>query len=1194
MATGPLTESLRETLALFDEVQTPLTTGEVATRLDLGRRSTYDRLERLVERGELETKKVGASGRVWWRELSSTGNPTEPTRSRSGDSEPAAVDVLDGMEVGVFVLDEDLRIASVNQTVRRYFGIDRADVIGRDERTVLEEDVGPKVENSAEFVETVLATYENDSYTEQFECEVRPGGGRERRWLEYRSLPIQSGSYAGGRIELYIDATDRRERERELREEKAFVESLLDNQRDLVYAFDRDGEFLRWNDQLEEVTGYTSAELAEMGPTDFFAGEAAQEAAAAIERIFHAGETAILELPLETADGTTIPYEFSGAPLRDEQGAVVGLTGIGRDVSERKAKERELQRQRDELEDELHEMYERIDEAFLALDDEWRFTYVNERAQRILDRSAGALIGRNVWDAFPDAVGSPFQEQYERAIETQESVSFVEYYPPLEAWIEVSAYPSESGLSVYFRDVTTRKQFEQRLKALNATSGDLLAAESVREVSETVVETVADIFGLPGSVVYAYDEETDELVPTAQSIEADFMLEEFRPIPDDYNNIVSRVFNEGVPKYHEDVTDSPHLRIDPQETEMRTGSFIPLGEYGILVVGARAVDAFDDDTRRLLELLAVSAEAALTRVERERELERRVRQLEVVSALGQRALEYRDLDGLMAAAAELVSETLDTDYCKVLDLDEESGELLLRQGVGWEDGVVGRATVAAAEADSQAAYTLESEEPVVVEDLHTETRFSGPDLLTDHDVRSGISTIVGPRDDPWGILGTHDTGRRQFSEHDVNFVQSVANVLASAIRRHYDERELIRQRERLAAPSNLNEIAREITDAVIEQSTRDEIEQTVCDYFAASSSYEFAWIGDVESGSGTVNVRAVAGGPEPAEEATAAVHVDRGATGPIEDALGTNELQVARDLRSDPGREFWPKVFETADLESWAVVPIVHEGTLYGILNVYADRPNAFDDLERTMVRQLGEVVGHAIAATDRKRALMGDEVVELQYRVPNVFEVFGVESPSDGTITIDHAIPLGDGEFRVYGTSSQDEVEQLESLVERLDHWREVTFRGEDGDRTFELLLQEPPILSVVASMGGSIEEAVIEDGDYHMTIHLSPETDVRQVTETIQQVYPQAKLLKRQQRTRQEDPSDRIKHVVSTEFTDRQREALEAAYYSGFFEWPRETSGKEVAESLSVAPPTFHQHLRKAEKKLFDALFSGSATVR
>ena len=178
-----------------------------------------------------------------------------------------------------------------------------------------------------------------------------------------------------------------------------------------------------------------------------------------------------------------------------------------------------------------------------------------------------------------------------------------------------------------------------------------------------------------------------------------------------------------------------------------------------------------------------------TSPQRETELHTRIRQQEIVKELGQQALEDDDLDQLMHDAAAAVAENLDNDYCKVLELLPGGDEVFLRQGVGWQEGLVGNATVPT-DLDSQAGYTLISEEPIIVGDLRTEDRFSGPDLLINHDVVSGISVIIGTVEEPWGILGTHTTEERNFTEYDINFVKSVANLLAAAIERQEYQNEL--------------------------------------------------------------------------------------------------------------------------------------------------------------------------------------------------------------------------------------------------------------------------------------------------------------------------------------------------------------------------------------------------------------------
>lgn len=118
---------------------------------------------------------------------------------------------------------------------------------------------------------------------------------------------------------------------------------------------------------------------------------------------------------------------------------------------------------------------ERITDAFFALDAEWRFTYCNDRAEEMLDRSREELIGRVIWDEFPETVETQFPEGFHQAMETQEPVAFEVYHRPLSTWFEARAYPSGSGLTVSLRDVTDRKDRERDLERF-----------------ETMVETIHD------------------------------------------------------------------------------------------------------------------------------------------------------------------------------------------------------------------------------------------------------------------------------------------------------------------------------------------------------------------------------------------------------------------------------------------------------------------------------------------------------------------------------------------------------------------------------------------------------------------------------------------------------------------------------------------------------------------------------
>ncbi len=1451
MDTGTLTDRLRETLALFEEGGEPVTTTEAADSLDVGRRSTYERLETLVEHGHLRTKKVGANARVWWRPTTHT--PETPDWPAAANS--LVDDVLDGVAVGVFVFDERLDVAWINEATERYFGLDREAVVGRGQRQLVTERIAPVVEDPAALEEAVLGAAD-DTGSVRFECRVGTGDEREARWLEYRNEPIESGAYAGGRVDLYYDITDRKRVEQTRRRDRQELESFVDAVDEYaLFELDPDGRVRTWNPGAERMTGYAAEDVIGAHVSQFYAdeertanvpqenlsaaaehgstrdegwrvrrdgsrfwanvtitaireddgalqgyanvahdmtdrrraraerellyettrsiaeadtfdaglraalrdvcevtdweyaeawlptGEGAlrradadhyedglaefaafsaeftfepgdglpgrvyesgefewaadlpagsdgeyprlDEALAAglqsslgipvvaqddvvavltftmrepqerdeghvslvasiaaelgdliarrrteaqlkreqglIERIFEtapiglsvfgpdheieranewmtgllspatddvtsytAGDLTLLdedgqplafedcpvgrvfetgepvsnqELQIHDRDGSPQWISVNAAPFTDETGDVTRAVATTTEITQLKAQAGRLERRRDELEAELDEFFTRIDDAFYALDEEMRFEYVNARAEELLGHSAGELLGKNIWDALSVPEDVPIRERFEAAIATEEPTTFEQYSDTLGIWEIVRVYPSQSGLSVYFTDITERKERERRL-------------EEYRRWTQTLMEN------FPSGAVALVDENL-RYITFGGTPEGDTDVSREELEGECVDEVLPESIAEAVvPAYKSALDGDPCELVDTIDGRIYQFHFVPVRDEGGDVFAATALS--QDITGRR---------------EREQQLRDRIRQQEVATGLGQRALEDRDLDALLADASELVADTLDNDYCKVLDLDAEVGELRLRQGVGWDDGIVGEATVSATETDSQAAFTLATGDPVVVEDLATESRFGGPDLLRDHDVRSGVSTIIGPPDDPWGILGTHDTAVRSFSENDAAFVQAVANILASAIERHEYEQELIHRREQIAALNSLNDVVRETTAAVIDQSTSEEIEKTVCEHLAETDSYLFAWTGDVDPASRTVTLTTEAGVEGYLDGITISVDPDDARSeGPTGRALRTGEMQVTQDIRTDSRHDPWRDHTERYGVRSSAAIPIAHDGTVYGVLNVYADRTHAFEEQERAVIRELGEFVGHAIAATNRKQALLGDELVELDFEIRDVFAAVEAPVETADTITLDHVVPAGEGEFLVYGTASADGFDAVQGLVEALPHWGAVNVVSDGEPVRFELRMIDPPVLSVVASYGGYIDESVIEDGDYRMTIHLEPTADVRAVIETAEALYPQVELLRRQQISHPRDESLQLRSRLAIDLTDRQRSALEAAYHAGFFEWPRETNGEQLAESLGVAPPTFHQHLRKAQQKTFSLLLKAA----
>ena len=415
------------------------------------------------------------------------------------------------------------------------------------------------------------------------------------------------------------------------------------------------------------------------------------------------------------------------------------------------------------------------------------------------------------------------------------------------------------------------------------------------------------------------------------------------------------------------------------------------------------------------------------------------------------------------------------------------------------------------------------------------------------------------------------------------------------------ERTLADREAELERLNRINAIIQEIIRELVGATTREEIEETVCERLAASDLYEFTWVGEREATSDRVASRTAAGDSDGLLELVDDDSPDAPET-PERAVLRSGETRIVRRLVEDEAvPESVRRVAFARGLQSAIAVPLRYGTTTYGVLGVYATRPDAFSDRERESLETLGVATGFVINAARQRNLLLSDTVVELTFRVTDAADVLVAASARfDCSLSVAGVVPLGEGTLLCYvAVRDADPRAVLDAAASRdgVEGGRLVHETGDDEDAQgglFEGTLTDASPLLSLTELGATVRTATFEDGAGRLVAEVAPDEDVRAVVEAVSASFAGTELLAKRERHRSVETAQEFRSSLHERLTARQRTALRVAYHGGYFQSPRDSTAEELADGLGISSSTLHYHLRAAQWKLVDAFLRGDDSER
>ncbi len=372
--------------------------------------------------------------------------------------------LLDHSTDGYVVLNDEIKVIDASKSLYRLSGYTVEDFQSPTYFSISHPEDKFMISNAIELVKKEKFS----SYSLEFRALHK-----EQRWMwiEGTFTNLLDDENVAGIVLNFREITEKKRAE----EEK---NRIFDLSRSLILIHNYSIQFILFNPAWERDLGWSLSQLKEIGLQNLVHPDDSEAFLKYLKELDSLEPMSDFECRMKCSDGD---YVWLNWYSLIQEGV---LYATAHNVTRTKKMQKELQ----QSEEQIRQIFESITEAVIALDVDWNFTYINNPAEVMLGTTRESLLGKNLWEVYPDARNTVYEVEYRKAVETGISKTFEAYFPPIDAWLGVHLYPHESGLSIYFQNVS-----EQHKEKYAILDQNYLLEEKVRERTAQLTNAMKEL-----------------------------------------------------------------------------------------------------------------------------------------------------------------------------------------------------------------------------------------------------------------------------------------------------------------------------------------------------------------------------------------------------------------------------------------------------------------------------------------------------------------------------------------------------------------------------------------------------------------------------------------------------------------------------------------------------------------------------